>query len=354
MDALSKKLVIHFDSHDGENSLIPYSCFVQALSSLQSAINIIGDFTNENKTFRKSNKPFFSCFIKAFSKGSLISEIVMKQRPDELYMPSIDKSVESFFTYASCVNDDQKTKDLIQKFALNGNAKQLYPFYSAVKTLIPSRGDKSTIEIFNEENPSDKIVYSEKDQKNIHLILDSSVDKSEDVTTIAAKVKRISFSSQMVQFEYSGEEYKKSFSCKYDIENETFLIDNRRKFIQITGIFKYNDKMMPEAILQIKTLDQLDTSPIEMEEFSFNDTHFTFINQPYQFQVTLDESQQYFKIDEPALNVYVFATNREDLREELIESLYADWVDIALADDSNLTEAAKKLKTTLRNMISES
>jgi hypothetical protein len=98
----------------------------------------------------------------------------------------------------------------------------------------------------------------------------------------------------------------------------------------------------------------MDTSPIEMEEFSFNDTHFTFINQPYQFQVTLDESQQYFKIDEPTLNVYVFATNREDLREELIESLYADWVDIALADDNNLTEAAKKLKTTLRNMIRES
>lgn len=64
-----------------------------------------------------------------------------------------------------------------------------------------------------------------------------------------------------------------------------------------------------------------------------------------------EERHQIFEIDIPELGIFVSASTREELMDELLDHLEFAWVEYAEADDRELSQDALDLKRALLELV---
>ncbi|MCE5223772.1 hypothetical protein LLG10_06280 [bacterium] len=353
-DQLTKELKLHFESKENHDASIPLKPYLQALQGLEKAINILCELNSSD--FLNSSKPFPGLLtsIKAQDKGSLQIAVDFRLPMITLFnYDDIKKAVDQLLLFPSLMNgiNESQTTQLVNMLSQNRLTSE--KLFQAWNMIIPQRKSNLALEISENNHENKKIILEEQDRMKLEWLQDKMFESSSTNKTITVSVSSLSFKNNKVKLRYQVGEYKKEFSVDYSIEDEDFFIENRRELIQITGVIEYNEALMPTEVLSMYKYHAIDYEPLELANFTFQSRTFEFIQGPKKFNVKLDDSKQYYAVEDPQLNVYVYATQRSELIKEITESLYADWVEIASAEDNELDASAIALKRYLLSVLRE-
>ena len=124
------------------------------------------------------------------------------------------------------------------------------------------------------------------------------------------------------------------------------LLENARELIQVVGQVVIDANGDPEQINDVEKIMGVDLSAIEVDGFeSGNDR--VVARQPVTFQTLLDETNQYYTIQEAPFGIQLIATFREQLETDLYEELDTLWRNYSGEADEKLSEDAQRLKRQL-------
>lgn len=124
------------------------------------------------------------------------------------------------------------------------------------------------------------------------------------------------------------------------------LLENARELIQVVGQVVIDANGDPEQINDVEKIMGVDLSVIEVDGFvSGNDS--VVARQPVVFQTRLDETLQYYTIQEAPFGIQLMAMFREQLEADLYEELETLWRNYAGESDEKLSEDALQLKRQL-------
>jgi hypothetical protein len=121
---------------------------------------------------------------------------------------------------------------------------------------------------------------------------------------------------------------------------------------QITGQIILDEDDHPKKITEVENIQELDLSPIEIDEILVNRKLLKF-KSVNTFIPKLDETQQLLCIQDDNIGIDVCAESHDELYELLLQEIEILWFEYALENDDNLTNTALDLKRKLLTLITE-
>lgn len=169
--------------------------------------------------------------------------------------------------------------------------------------------------------------------------------------TITGVIAGINFDGY--KFLFHHKQTNTDIECPYRPEQEDVLLQNKRKLVQITGMFVVNDEGTPIECKNINNVATIDLSPITITEFECKDKKLV-ARPPLLIKPKVDEDADGLLVaSHPALELHVFAVTREQLILELKEQLSFLWDTYAGEEPAKLTASAYKLQRELLNRFEE-
>lgn len=144
---------------------------------------------------------------------------------------------------------------------------------------------------------------------------------------------------------------QRRLDCEYSDEVEEMLVENRRGMIQVSGLVELDEHDRPIRLTDVFDIQELDLSPIMLDRIEGVARSLRFKEGPYQFVPELDEDGQLLVIEDPLLDIHVFARTRDELLSDLVEQIEVLWLEYAEADTARLTEGASALSEILREQL---
>lgn len=167
--------------------------------------------------------------------------------------------------------------------------------------------------------------------------------------TLAGEVVRIDFAERKLTIRHHPTQ--RAIDCEYADDTEEMLLENRRDWVQVTGLVERDAQDRPLRLTDVFEITSLDLSPIQVDTFEGTRQQLRFRGGTRSFEPTLDESGTLMIVEDEKLGVHAYAESRERLREVLIEELDFLWQEYAEADPAALTPAAARLRGELLEML---
>ena len=161
------------------------------------------------------------------------------------------------------------------------------------------------------------------------------------VRTVTGQLEAISFSEHRLSLLYAPK--GRTLECLYDESLDLMLFENRRDLIQVTGQVVEAEDGHPRRIVEVSRIEELDLSPFVVTEFAPG----VALRQPLRLDPFLSDDEQLLHLQDPELDIDVFAPTRAELLSELREQLAMLWTEYAREEDARLSNAARQLKQTL-------
>lgn len=159
--------------------------------------------------------------------------------------------------------------------------------------------------------------------------------------TITGELRSIAFAEHRLSLYYAPK--GRTLECLYDESLEPMLFENRRDLIQVTGQVEDADDGHPKRIVEVSRIEELDLSPFVIAEFAPG----VPFREPLRLDPMLSEDQQLIRLENPALDIDVFAPTRAGLLNELRSQLEMLWHEYAQEQDEALSGPAQALKRRL-------
>ncbi len=113
--------------------------------------------------------------------------------------------------------------------------------------------------------------------------------------------------------------------------------------IQVTGQVVDAEDGHPRQIVEVSRIEELDLSPFVITEFA----PAVPLATPLRLDPFLSDDEQLLRLEQPELDIDVFAPTRGELWNELREQLAMLWQEFAQERDEMLSEPARQLKARL-------
>ncbi len=169
--------------------------------------------------------------------------------------------------------------------------------------------------------------------------------EEQTVMTVTGELIRINFDENklFIRYPVNG----RQIECSYLPEIENDLLESRRDMIQVTGTFILDADGQPTRLTDVTRIEPIDLSPLTVDRIE-RGNRVLRANPPLKVEPHLDdETQQLYVVDEPSLDLHIYAYSREDLADELAEHLFFAWDAYAQASPDELTSKAEELRQLL-------
>ncbi len=163
----------------------------------------------------------------------------------------------------------------------------------------------------------------------------------QSIRTITGQLEAIAFSEHRLSILYVPK--GRTLECLYDESLEPMLFENRRDLIQVTGRVVDAEDGHPRKIVEVSRIEELDLSPFVITEFEPGAP----LAEPLRLDPFLGDDQQLIHLQEPSLDLDVFASTRGELLQELRGQLGMLWNEYAQESDAGLSAPAQQLKRAL-------
>ena len=348
-DTNSEFIELHFLKQYGSTiSQIPISTLILSLGGIQKAVYLLAEQQESFETSRKKRLP--SYFKKRYeiqcsvpTKGSYVQVIQIGDAHADLFAPepvaNVTKTLQECFRIFR-----EQTYENLKKFVPDSLRRS--SLINALKQIIPKKGSGILLDIYKDKEcilPTDKL-YS------VITKWQSSIQSEESIGTVTGKLLKIDFSEHKITILYHPTQ--RELECFYDESIEDLLLENPRELIQVTGQIILDEDDHPKKITEVENIQELDLSPIEIDEILVNNKLLKF-NSLQIFIPKLDETQQLLCIQDDNLGIDVCAEAHDDLYELLLQEIEILWFEYALENDDSLTNSALDLKKKLLTLITE-
>ncbi|MGK7920976.1 MAG: hypothetical protein AB4080_13310 [Trichodesmium sp.] len=173
----------------------------------------------------------------------------------------------------------------------------------------------------------------------------------DEIITVTGELISINFDKNTIVIKYPPTHQE--IECVYLEELEDDLIENRRQLIQVTGKFTLNNQGHPTKLNDVTRIETVDLSSILLKEVNYGEIKLRF-KQPLPLTPTIDEeSSQLFVVENPDINLDVFAYTRDDLIDEINEQIIMMWHEYVKADLAELAQDAQELRRILLETLEE-
>lgn len=166
-----------------------------------------------------------------------------------------------------------------------------------------------------------------------------------EAVTIAGELIKIDFASRKLTVRHHPT--SRALECEYQDEIEEMLVENRRQLLHLSGLVELDKQDQPIRMTDVFDIRDVNLDNHVVHDIPVRSALLRFREGGRTFKIRLDESGAYFLIEDPELDILVFAESREAVVTELQEQIAVLWIEYAEADEGDLTPSAVELRSTL-------
>jgi hypothetical protein len=342
---------IRLTSYEENIQDVPIDVLVRTLSGLQQLVYLLATVQENRKVghrFRVAQEIqqgyMVSCQIP--KAGSYAIPITLKSSDNQLSLfNNYQQILQNIELLLNSVNEKKidSFREIFPDLSMRNRA------FVEIRNLIPKTGNTWRLG-FSRPNSNEVILSTDRAIAFIDEELTQDVPE-DTITTVTGELIRIDFDKRTVVLRYPPT--RKELECMYFEELEEKMIKNRRELIQATGQFTLDSEGHPTKLTNVSRIEAVDLSAIIIKEFDWNERRFILDKSLNLVPYLDEETQQLMIVEEPELDIYVFAQTREQLVQEISEQLAFMWDTYAMALEESLTADAVKLSSNLKQKLRE-
>ncbi len=336
-------LQLKFGGKTTEGNFVSVTVLTQSLQSLQRAVHLLG-MLHEGREIRQRARPSaeiekrYAVLCQLPEEGSYIEPVVIGDTSQRLFdLAAVEAVTERFHDLLSAIADEdgERIRTVLPHPGYRTSILE------ALRKMAPPK--RSGVEVTLQSRSGYDLFVPTKFAKFMdNLSAAPTVDAT--VTTITGRLIGIDFSSNRLRLHYPPT--CQELQCFYHREVEDMLLDKPREFIQVVGQVVLNAEREPVRINEVEKIIEVDLSVIEIDGFDVDDKRVV-AKQPVSFQPVLDETSQYYELQDAPFGIQLLAGLREELEVDLYDELDFLWRQYAAESDDELTEDALELKQQL-------
>lgn len=338
-----RELQFRFSGEATERNVVSVSVLTQSLQSLQRIVHLLG-MRHEGREIRRRARPSdeiekrYGVLCQLPKPGSYLAPVMIGDTTQGLFgADAVEAVTEELHALFAAIRDQDSNR--LREVLPDPNFRMA--ILGALRRMTPPQ--RAGIEVALQSNAGENLFVPSQAAR----FLDHSVDRhGSDLTVsgVTGRLTGIDFDSRRLRLHYPPT--RRELQCFYQAEIEDMLLENARDMIQVVGQVVIDANGNPERINDVEKILEVDLSAIEVDGFeSGNDR--VVAKRPVIFQTLLDETSQYYTIQEAPFGIQLMAMFREQLETDLREELDALWRHYSGEADEELSEDAQQLKRQL-------
>jgi len=145
---------------------------------------------------------------------------------------------------------------------------------------------------------------------------------------------------------------KKVIHCSYEPELEDYIVACLREIIQVYGQVQLDNRGIPEKIVDVIEIENLDLSPLKIREILFENKKL-MLRDELSISIGYDQENQEFSLEYLILNISIGAKDRQAILDEFYADFYWVWLEYGICDDAQMSDDARLLKESVCGMVVE-
>lgn len=335
-------LEFHYENNQiSEENKLSADILMGMLSNMQSLVYFLAA-RNENIPYKQRFKPNqkikenYQVLCSLPQKGSYTMPITINELfEDGLFQHiSVGKEITSIFKDAAA-NSMKYLK------GLNFDYRTTRKLLSYIRNCFPNRESGIHLDIHLDGEKLSGDVIRDTTLNSLDTL---AQENQVCMTTVTGQLQKIDFQNHEITIIHPLT--SRSLSCFYEDDFEESLLENRKELVQVTGEVELDSEDNIKRITGVVDFNFVDLSPITIKEFEYEDG-ILVLNEQKELVPTMDETGQFYTVEDPIIGLDVFAYTRNELREAIQDNLIFLWQTYTSAKDEELTEKAKELKNNL-------
>jgi hypothetical protein len=346
------RATIRIIGEEMENFEVPIHILVRVLAGLQQIIYLLATVQEKRSVGQRFRVPMemqqlYSLRASIPQSGSYAIPVLLKPELDT--QPSISANCREIMAklgdFFASLNSSEfsQAQDIFQESKLRNRAlretRKFLPKADEFWQLGFSTSDRTT-----EVTLNNQIV----DCIDNWLTQDTLEDA---VMTVTGELIRIDFDKRLVVLRYPPTHQE--IECIYLEELEDSMIENRRQMIQVTGKFTLDADGHPTKLADVTRIEPVDLSSILIKEVSWHSKKLRLKAPVLLTPIMDEETKQILVLEEPQIDLYVFAYTREDLIHEINEQIVMMWDEYVNVEVDDLALDAQQLRKRLMETMEE-
>ncbi len=334
-----------------EGNTVPADVLVKTLQQLQKAV-LIAAAAKEGVGIKRRFKPstelrqahILRCGIPTAGSYAIAVSEVDERRQDELPHVNGYAGLDDVFEVADAVIEDDVER--VRRVIPETGFRSL--MLRTLQDMAPSEGSEWVLDFAVGSRGSRRLGYGLR--RDVNRILKADQPEVEE-GTVVGELQRILLDSR--QFVIRHPVTGTLISCSYEDEIEADIWESRRDYIQVTGQVSRTPEGHVSNVSDVTTIERVDLSPFYISEIEVDGLRLR-LGPPLQVSPELDdETKQVFLFSDEGLNLFIAATTRADLYDEIVADLAFSYREYAQASDDDLSPAAVDFKRRLAQRLQE-
>ena len=338
-----RNLQFRFGGRATDTDVISVAVLTQSLQSLQRIVHLLG-MRREGREIRQRARPSdeiekrYPVLCQLPKQGSYVAPVIIGDTSPDLFGADAAEAVAGdlhVLLSAITDQDDNRMREMLP------DPSYRMAVLEAFRKMIPPK--RSGVEVALQSSAGEDLFVPRRAAKFLdHLVERHAGDVT--VTAVIGRLIGIDFDRRRLRLHYPPT--RRELQCFYQAEIEDMLVENARDFIQVVGQVVIDADGEPERINDVEKIIEIDLSVIEVDGFESGDNTVA-ARQPVRFQPVLDDTNQYYILQNAPFGIQLLATFREQLEADLYEELDVLWRQYSEEADEKLSEDAQQLKRQL-------
>ena len=338
-----RELQFRFGGRATEGNVVSVAVLTQSLQSLQRIVHLLG-MRHEGREIRQRARPSdevekrYPVLCQLPKGGSYVVPVMIGDTSRDLFgTDAVDTVTGDLQALLSAITDQDSNR--MREVLPDPNYRMA--ILEAFRKMTPPK--RSGIEVALQSSTGDDLFVPSRAAN----FLDNFVERRAGdltVTAVTGRLIGIDFDRRRLRLHYPPT--RRELQCFYLAESEDMLLENARDLIQVVGQVVIDANGDPERINDVEKILEVDLSAIEVDGFESGDNRVV-ARQPVIFQTLLDDTSQYYMIQEAPFGIQLLAVFRDQLETDLYEELDVLWRHYSGEADEKLSEDAQQLKRQL-------
>ena len=336
-------LQIKFGGRATEGNVVSVAVLTQSLQSLQRVVHLLG-MRHEGREIRQRARPStevekrYAVLCQLPKGGSYVAPVMVGDTSRGRFGPdAVEAVLGDLHGLLSAITDQdgRRTREVLPD--PNYRAAVL----EALRKMTPPK--RAGIEVALQSSSGEDLFVPHRSAN----FLDQLIERHSGDVTVTAVTGRligIDFDRRRLRLHYPPT--RRELQCFYQPEIEDMLLENTRDLIQVVGQVVIDANGEPERINDVEKIIEVDLSVIDVDGFEAGDKRVV-AKQPVTFQPLLDDTSQYYTLQEAPFGIQLLAMFREQLETDLYDELDFLWRQYVEENDEELSEDAQQLKRQL-------
>jgi hypothetical protein len=341
---------LRFDGRADEQ-VVPANVLAETLQATQRVVHLLAMAARGQSLGRRARVPqdiehAFPVLCMLPRPGSYIAPIQIGDPLSGLLSPLEAEKITSDF-------------DAVLEAAEAGNAIKLRDVVpdtrwreavtDAVERMLPRPSSGFSLSVSSE--PRDRIFGLSAARQRIEA-LTTRPSNTSTTRAVIGYLQAIDFGGRKLRLRHPST--NRTFDCVYAARDdfEPVLLENPRELIQVVGEVELDANDHPIQVVEVSDIRPVDLEPFALSAFNVGNVTVRPINER-MLQPRLDETEQFFLIEDGELGIDLADETRAGLEDALRHLIPLLWRNYAQADDAVLTSDARRLKQRLLAIFTE-